>query len=57
MVIRLAKIHRHTRKKVPIQDVVPEPEKGISQPPLNMKKVKNVYWDPNTNEVVLEIEE
>lgn len=28
-----------------------------SEPPPGMKKIKNIYWDPVTNEIVVEVED
>jgi len=30
---------------------------SVSEPPSGKKKIKNIYWDPVTNELVLEVED
>ncbi len=36
----------------------PIPKKGIkSDPPKNKKKIKNIWWDPDTEELCFDVED
>lgn len=52
---------RHTRKRVRREDVdcqpPPSAEVIASSPPQGKKKVNNIYYDPDTKEIVIETED
>lgn len=40
------------------EPIVPSCFKAIpSDPPPGKKRIKNIYWDPDTKEVVLDVED
>lgn len=50
---------RHVKKRVLVKDIKvgPRVDLCLSIPPHQKKKITNIYYDPATEEVVIEVED